>query len=1468
MSEPEFKPPLPDETPKPRGRSRLRRFLTLHLPLSVGACVLISAVAIGVLLLWATSAGFEEMVRRHLVKELETATGGRAEIRSFHWHLFTLEADAGGVVLHGLEAPGEAPYAQVENLQARISILNPLSPRILLRSLEVDRPQLHLIVYEDGTTNQPQPGKRKKAGKRALDSFFDLHIGQIEVLQGLLHYENRAAAFDFQDRFIPLDFTARDLSLRMAYIPATGTFPRTFSGAKGAEPESYRIDAAASDFNLARKVPRHAPPPPSSQYFGIKESADQTVQGFFAASVDLTRNAATVRWLRITARGRGIKDRTLEITGRLDDFAHPRWQGRAVGDLDMRLVDPITGYPFTPQGLAHLNLAATGQAADFRIDGSVHVDNGSYIGTGVVATGLRLDARVHADPEQLLITSIVAALRQGGQISGDLSLVHWLPVPPKGIHPLHWLPPPEEIDIPVDGKVTAQFKNVAIDTLMEMVCDPPFQRLGFDSGINGSATALWIKGDKQTLSVAALLNLTPPAQAAAGKVAATGFVDATYTQRDGAVDLRKLEVDLPSSQLLAQGHLGAYPLASPSSLAVDFRTAKLGEFDTVFSDLGLASNCPNWIPDEKPTAPSCKIGVAALPVTFNGPAEFHGTWTGSLIDPRLTGDVKTAQLAVDVSALSALSSHSASSSSASAQTNPASPNPISLDSLLATGSYSSSRIDLTHAALHRGKEEIDLNGSLAAANPTPTTAHGRALVTAPSPSFDARSVLHLSLHAGQVASDDLKPFIAQKLPISGAVDAQLQLDGTLGALDGSGWIEMDKGRVFGEPVARIRAQGSVANQLIRLTSVTVSEDSGKIAATGSFDLASHRFQLDATAAGVDVARLETLRNQGLDAAGTLGFTLQGSGTLDDPRLTAHATLAGLTVSGESLGSLTLNARTANRAATYDLTTQLEGTDFAAHGQTTLSGDYSTHAQLDFSRFNIGTLLKMAHVRGLSGDSALAGTVTFDGPLAHPAQMRGEARLQELAVTLSGVHLQSQGGVHATLDHSLIHLDPLHVTGDQTDLRAEGSLSLEDNRQLDFAASGSINLAVAETFDPDLTASGNTTFKIDAHGPLANPGFHGRIDIQNAALSLEDIPNGLSQLHGTLEFNQNRLEVKSLTAVTGGGQLSVAGYLAYQHGLFANLVATGAGIRIRYPQGVSSLADASFQLQGVQNNLVLTGDVQITRFTVSPDFDFAALAAQTNAQTIAPPDAPSNHIRLDVRITSSPQLNFQNAYAKLAGNVDLHLRGTVAAPSLLGRITITEGSAILAGTRYELQRGEISFTNPVRIEPSIDFNATARVEDYDITLGLHGTTQKMNVSYRSDPPLPEADVVALLALGRTESQQRLYTQQQQQLTNPTTDALLGGALNSAVSSRVQKLFGAGSVKVDPNYLGAFGNSTSRIIVEEQLGRDLTLTYATNVNTTSQQLIQAEVAINRHVSLQLARDESGVFSVVLKATRRYR
>ena len=1427
-------PSNPPESDSRTMRSRLRRLFLRHLPLAV-ACivVLLGLVSVGLYFV-ASSAAFENLVRKRMIASIEELTGGRVEIASFHWRLLHFEAEADGLVLHGLEGPGEAPYAKIECLRVHVSVRNLFSPYIRLRSLEIERPSVHLIVYPDGSTNQPHPRNPGRSRKSAIDTLFDMRAGHIAVEQGILHCDNRAAAFDFQNRYVPLDFEANDVSILLRYLPA----------AKGT-PETYRIEAGVADLNLSRAVPRGKSTP---------------IHGMLQATVDLKRSRLFLRSLRLTAHSSETRDRTLEISGDVQDFTHPRWQARVAGDLDMRLLEPITGYPDAPEGIAHLDLAAGGQAETFHIDGPIHVDGGSYVGVGLTATGVTLDARVHANPRQLLITQIVARLRQGGQIEGTVALEPWLPplsaatvqqvpVAAEGAHPdRNTLVPSTPWIIPVNGKVTANFKSVALDTVLDIVAAPGYRRLGLDARLNGTAVATWFAGLGSNVSVTANLGLSPSGQPPAGEAPTTGVIDATYTQRNGRVDLRKLELHLPASELEAHGALGAYPITSPSSLNVDLHTHNLGEFDTALRSLGLERNG--------------KTGVAALPLVLTGQADFLGIWTGSLVKPHLAGRLEATQIVLEMPV---------------AGGKPGQPQFLRLDSVEAAGTYSPAQIAIPHALLLRGKTRISLSGTMDA-SPSPgfpATGPGRQS-DHPRTAFDANSVVHARLDAANVEIADVQPLLAAAggptLPLAGAFSARIQADGPLHAPAASGLIELDRCSLYGEPLTRVRIEGAMANQVLKVTSATLSAAGGILSASGSYNIGTKGFQVEARGSGVDISRIDWLRRQNLEATGKVGLNLTGSGTLNDPRLEGRATIGAFTLAGQRFGTLEATAHTASHTLSYNVSSQLEGAELALQGETTLNSGYATRAQLDFSRFNIGVLLRVAHMEAIGGQSALAGTVTVDGPLAHPEQLYGEARLREMAVTIAGVQLRSEGGAHATLANGRISLDPLHITGENTDLHAGGSISIKDSsaRQLDLAASGSINLKLAETLDPDLTASGLTTFQVEAHGPLQNPRLQGRIDIQNGSLSFGDLPNGLSQLHGTLEFNQNRLEVRSLSAMSGGGLLSVGGFLAYQHGIYADLSVTGKGVHIRYPVGVTSLADARLQLQGSQNNLELSGDVLITRFSTTPDLDITALAAQAKAyaQTVVPPEAPSNHVRLDVHIVSSPQLNFKNAFAKLAGDVDLRLRGTLASPSLLGRVSITEGSAIIAGTRYDLERGDITFTNPVRIEPVIDLSATARVEDYDISLGLHGSPQKLAVTYRSDPPLPEADVLSLLALGHTASQQRLYTQQQQQAIANPTDALLGGALNATVSSRVQKLFGAGSVKVDPNYLGAFGNSTSRITVQEQLGRTVTLTYATDVNTASEQLPQAEVAINRHISLVVARDESGVFSMVLKATRRYR
>jgi translocation and assembly module TamB len=414
--------------------------------------------------------------------------------------------------------------------------------------------------------------------------------------------DNRAAEFDFANRYLPLDFEANVLSLVLRYVPA-----------EKQNPESYHIDAGARDLMLQRGGPLPAAPP--------------ALHAFLDLSLDLTREAAYLRWLRVTARSRGVKDRTLEVSGALTDLPHAHWQAKVAGEFDLRLLNPIMDYPFTPDGVARMDLDGAGNRGEFRLDGRVHLDHGAYVAPGISARDIDIDTKVHVDPNELQFNAVTLRFKQGGTISGDLRLDHFLPhlagragmgaaeavpAPSGGSGLKHFFhrhkapppppppPPPSNLrdtvvkappqEITVDGSITSRFDNVALDTVLDIVGQEPFKRLGIDTTLNGPATAKWVNGDVNTLVVGATLDLKPSAHLPAGEEPGNGALDATYTQRTGAVELRKLDLNLASSQIHTHGRLGAYPLTSQTALNVDFRSADLDDFDTVLYELGLGRN--------------------------------------------------------------------------------------------------------------------------------------------------------------------------------------------------------------------------------------------------------------------------------------------------------------------------------------------------------------------------------------------------------------------------------------------------------------------------------------------------------------------------------------------------------------------------------------------------------------------------------------------------------------------------------------------------------------------------------------------------------------------------------------------------------------------------------------------------------------------------------------------------------------
>ena len=304
---------------------------------------------------------------------------------------------------------------------------------------------------------------------------------------------------------------------------------------------------------------------------------------------------------------------------------------------------------------------------------------------------------------------------------------------------------------------------------------------------------------------------------------------------------------------------------------------------------------------------------------------------------------------------------------------------------------------------------------------------------------------------------------------------------------------------------------------------------------------------------------------------------------------------------------------------------------------------------------------------------------------------------------------------------------------------------------------------------------------------------------------------------------------------------------------------------------------NLRLTGTSNSAVLSGDVVVTKLAVTPGFDFGAYI-NSSRQTIifTQSDSLASRLRLDVHVTTTPELQMQTAIARLSGNADLRLRGTADRPVVLGRAEVLEGEISFNGNKYQLERGDVTFANPAKTQPVIDLQATTRVRDYDITVRFRGDASSPNglkITWQSEPQLPEADVIALLALGRTQ-EEAAYAQQAGGSLGFGGDAsnlLLNEALNTSVSSRIQRLFGVSRIKIDPQGLNSEtsvyrGTQGPQLTVEQQVVSNLTVTYSTNVSVSNQQIIQAEYNITRNISIVALRDQNGVVSFDLKIRRR--
>jgi translocation and assembly module TamB len=732
----------------------------------------------------------------------------------------------------------------------------------------------------------------------------------------------------------------------------------------------------------------------------------------------------------------------------------------------------------------------------------------------------------------------------------------------------------------------------------------------------------------------------------------------------------------------------------------------------------------------------------------------------------------------------------------------------------------------------------------------------------------------LNADVEHASADDVQGILKSGYPVSGSVSGEVKGSGTRAAplLDATIMAEAIKAN--GWSFNRFEGQLHWQHDEARLSQAELDGDFGTFAGSILYRPQEREAEFNISGTGISLDKIKELQSASLPIRGQADFALRGNGPLRTPVAQGNFHVRNLTVGTEKQGDFSGQLASDGKIAHFTLAS--EPSESRLHGGVSigLSGDEPVSGRLSIEQFDLDPFITAGlHVHKLTGHSTADGVFTISGALRRPDTFEMDADISRISFTYEFVQLTNDGDIRLAYRRDAIRVEQAHFHGTDTDLQIGGSARFSPNSRLDFTLSGGVNLRLLGEVLPELDAQGRADANVSVQGSIAQPIVVGRAKLRDASAHYADFPAGLSHVDGDIVFNKSSLNFEQITAQSGGGHLTLTGNVAFGEGpLHYQVTVATSTVRIRYPAGMSWLAGGTLQLSGTSSAAVLSGRIQVQRLLFAQGVDMASFFASASETTAGPASSSPflQNLGFDIQGQTTPgaRIEWGGAHVEVDGNV--RLRGTWDRPVLLGHIHLLSGEMPFRGNTFQLTRGDINFSNPFRLDPVLNIEATTTISQYQVTIDFSGSASHLVMNYRSDPPLPDSDVVALLALG-SPGEGSAIGSQPGSAQNYGATALLSEAISSGIGGRIEHLFGIRSFRVDPFVAGAAteSNAAARVTIQEQVRHDLTITYSTNATTSNQyQLIQVEYAVNRGLSVVFLRDINGTYGLDIKWLKHFK
>jgi translocation and assembly module TamB len=598
---------------------------------------------------------------------------------------------------------------------------------------------------------------------------------------------------------------------------------------------------------------------------------------------------------------------------------------------------------------------------------------------------------------------------------------------------------------------------------------------------------------------------------------------------------------------------------------------------------------------------------------------------------------------------------------------------------------------------------------------------------------------------------------------------------------------------------------------------------------------------DLAASGLDLAAV-TLAASGDGRA--LSATLDAKGTIPGGKPLVLATTASMTSAGKG-----------RRITLQSLSGSLDAKKFSLTAPTTLTMAEGTTRldalSLAFDKAKIEASASLSP-RAVTGKAAING---FPLPLLASFGVSGVGGTAQLAATLSGSPARPELTAEVNIgdlvlaaekQKDLPHLSvaaKATLAGGKASLRAAVSpagkkeaITVEANLPARFALSpfafdvppnGALSGRV--TADSDLSqmaallAQANTRIvgRLSADmalgGTVAAPTVTGSLAL--AAKKLENADIGLVLTNLTLKANAAGGTI-TIEQAAGqdrhGGSFTLSGHVGIADPVNGpvDLALRLHRLRVAGLDLAKVTADGDLKIAGTLSRMQATGKIEIGPAEINlptslpPDVVVIPVTYvnDPNApkkKTKPKPPAAARHIGLDITAALGQAVYVRGLGLESRWSGQVHVTGTAAAPTIVGKYYVAKGRVELFGSNLEISKGEVVFSGASPPAPTLDILAENTSNDVTAGVSISGDATNPTISLVSSPPLPHDEILSRILFG--QSARTLSPIQAAQLAQAAASLYAGGTPTS-ILARTRRILGLDQLSLVSSGKGGGMSST--------------------------------------------------------------